>query len=221
MWVKTLSDDSSSQQWGLLCRSSLLSWGPRHLGEETSPCHALSEFLTHTICELNKVVVLCHYALGMPYHVQRFIMKEKKLEQQMWTDRKEDQLYKKIWNYIFFDCLSLVWEKLLSWGTKEIIILFWLLRISILSTVTVIENVLVIWNLSSPKSIWVRHHSRVDFQHGANIPMMLFKVVHEPISVYFPWCMVYNKYSVTLQNDWQGPRRQGEIFQTKQRDHGE
>ena len=40
-----------------------------------------------------------------------------------------------------------------------------------------------------------------DFQHRANIHVMPFKVAQWLIFAYFPWCMVYNGYSVTLQND--------------------
>lgn len=99
------------------------------------------------------VVALCHKVLGMPYHVQRLIMKQKNWNNRWELTETQINDIKKIWSYIFFDCLRLVWEKVLSWGTKETGILLWLLRISISSTAATIENASVIWNLSSPKSI--------------------------------------------------------------------
>lgn len=81
------------RSWGTLCHSSLHSWGARHFGAEKSPSHVLSEFLTHSICEQNSG---CFMPLSFGHALcPKIYYEAKKLEQQMRTDRKPDQWYKK------------------------------------------------------------------------------------------------------------------------------
>lgn len=160
------------RSWGTAA-IQVFSWGAEHLEQKKSPSTCPVWILTHSICEQNSG---CFMPLSFGHALcPKIYYEAKNWKQQMRTDRKQINDIKKIWSYIFFDCLRLIWRKLLSWGTQETGNTPLIIRISILSIAAAIENASVIWNLSSQKASGKKSHSCDDFQHGANIHVMPFK----------------------------------------------